>query len=91
VSAGARIMSKSQMKYANRAWRKATASWGMNKKNHRAFCRENAQITVQEYCGRGDDFQCQGDADYQVAEELTYWGNDARPNSTKRNQADYRA
>ncbi|AVJ17181.1 hypothetical protein CLM71_08570 [Serratia sp. MYb239] len=66
-------MSKTQMQFANRAWRKNTASWGMDKKRHRAFCRENAEITVHEYCGRGEDFQCQADADYQVAEELTYW------------------
>lgn len=71
----AKYKSKSQIKYANRAWRKATANWGMNKKNHRSFCRENAQITVQEYCGRGEDFQCQADADYQIAEELTNWGD----------------
>ncbi|QDI18312.1 hypothetical protein FBF86_10165 [Serratia marcescens] len=54
--------SKSQMKYANRAWRKATANWGMGKKTHRDFCRENAQVTVHEYCCRGGDFESQADA-----------------------------
>ncbi|MBH3138800.1 hypothetical protein I5M99_18515 [Serratia marcescens] len=68
-------MSKTQMQYANRAWRKATANWGMNKKVHRDFCRENAAVTVHERCGREEDFQNQADADYEVREELTYWGD----------------
>ncbi|QJU39637.1 hypothetical protein [Serratia marcescens] len=63
---------KSQMQYANRAWRKATANWGMDKKAHRDFCRENAQVTVHEYCSR----ESQADSDYQFAEELTCWEGD---------------
>ncbi|CAI1759128.1 Uncharacterised protein [Serratia marcescens] len=69
-------MSKTQMQYANRAWRKATANWGMNKKAHRDFCRENAAITVDVHTSEGFDlFLNQDDADYAVREELTYWGD----------------
>lgn len=67
-------MAKSEMKLANRAWRKATKNWGMNKKNHRHFCRENAYISVIEntpLC----PILTQDDADDMVADELTYWGD----------------
>jgi len=65
---------KSPTAFANRAWRKATKNWGMNKKTHRSFCRENAVISV-ENTGYPENFINQKDADYEVAEELTYWND----------------
>jgi len=69
-------MSKTQMQYANRAWRKATANWGMTRKAHRDFCRAQAAITVAvDIAEQLDMLHNQADADYAVREELTYWGD----------------
>ncbi|WP_447868005.1 hypothetical protein [Rahnella bonaserana] len=46
----------------------------MNKKTHRSFCRENALSSLE--CNANIEmFQNQADADYEVAEELTYWND----------------
>jgi hypothetical protein len=67
---------KTQMQFANRAWRKATSNWGMGKKAHRDFCRVQAVVTVSVNISNwGDSYQNQADADYAVREELTYWGD----------------
>lgn len=71
-------MAKTQMQYANRAWRKNTrslgwsAGWpgGNSKKQWKAFCRHYAKITVED---GGQVFDSQDAADEAVAEELTYW------------------
>ncbi|QHJ82080.1 MAG: hypothetical protein [Caudoviricetes sp.] len=65
---------KSPTAYANRAWRKATKNWGMSKKKHRSFCRENALNSI-ECTENVQFFENQKDADYEVAEELTYWND----------------
>ena len=74
-------MPKSQMRYACRAWRTETKSLGWDrgfpggKRAWKAFCRENAQITVQ--CQNMDypdePFSNQDEANEAVAEELTEW------------------
>lgn len=68
------------MQLANRAWRTETKSlgwhrgWKMGRKEWKAFCRENAAITVFERQRSGEpDFEDQADANWHVAEELTYW------------------
>lgn len=67
---------KTQMQLANRAWRKATANWGMCKRAHRDFCRVQAVVTVSVHLAEQFDmFQNQADADYAVREELSYWGD----------------
>lgn len=71
-------MAKTQMQYANRAWRKNTralgwsAGWpgGNSKKQWKAFCRENARVIVED---SGDVFNCQDEADDSVSTELSYW------------------
>ncbi|EPC3489399.1 hypothetical protein [Enterobacter hormaechei] len=73
-------MAKSQMKLANRAWRTETKAlgWheghGMNRKKWKAFCRDNAAITVeaQKYSDC-PIFGDQQEANEIVAEELTEW------------------
>ncbi len=65
---------KTPTAFANRAWRKATKNWGMNKKTHRSFCRENALSSLE--CNANIEmFQNQADADDEIAEELTYWND----------------
>ncbi len=66
---------KTQMQLANRAWRKATKHWRMSKKKHRAFCRENAAVTVEVNLNDGIIFENQRDADWHVEDELTCWGD----------------
>lgn len=67
---------KSQMQFANRAWRKETKSLGWQRgwkgglKSWRNFCRENAKVTVD--CAEAA-FTCQDDADESVSVELSYW------------------
>ncbi|HDT6528790.1 TPA: hypothetical protein QFT71_001797 [Raoultella ornithinolytica] len=72
-------MAKTQMQLANRAWRIETKSlgwhrgWKTDRKGWKAFCRENAAITVEEHLKTDPPFTDQNDANYHVAEELTYW------------------
>lgn len=67
------------MQLANRAWRTETRNLGWckafkTKREWKAFCRENAETTVYERKNSGEpDFTDQIDANYEVAEELTYW------------------
>lgn len=67
---------KTQMQFANRAWRKNTKSlewhrgWKGGLKSWRRFCRENAAVTVD--C-QEELFSCQEDADESVTIELSYW------------------
>ncbi|EBG0005974.1 hypothetical protein ORE12_003297 [Salmonella enterica subsp. enterica serovar Newport] len=76
-------MAKTQMQLANRAWRTETKalgwhqgqSWKGGRKAWKAFCRENAAITVEERLKTDPPFEDQADANYHVAEELTYWTN----------------
>lgn len=75
-------MAKSQMKLACRAWRKQTrelnwhTGWKGGKKAWKAFCRENADVTVSEM-SQGFDlpFENQAEADDRVWDELQSWGN----------------
>lgn len=67
---------KTQMQLANRAWRTETrtlgwnAGWKRGKKDWKDFCRENAEVMIEE----GDyHFNSQEDANDAVREELTYW------------------
>ena len=70
-------MAKTQMQYANRAWRKETKAlgwdrgWSGGTKEWKSFCRHYAKITVED---GGQVFDSQDAADEAVAEELTYWG-----------------
>lgn len=72
-------MPKTQMQLANRAWRTETKELGWDKsfptrKKWKAFCRENAAVTIHERQLSGEpDLEGQGDACWEVAEELTYW------------------
>lgn len=73
-------MPKSQMKLANRAWRTETQDlgwhrgWKRGRKEWKAFCRNNAAVIVEERQRSGEpDFEDQYDANWHVAEELTYW------------------
>lgn len=72
-------MAKTQMQLANRAWRTETKALGWdkefcNRKTWKAFCRCNAIITVYERKISGEPkFLDQHEANYHVAEELTYW------------------
>lgn len=74
-------MAKTQMQLANRAWRTETkavgwdkASWEGGRKGWKVFCRENAEITVEERKRSGEpDFEDQAEANWHVAEELTEW------------------
>lgn len=69
-------MAKSQMQYANRAWRTETKAlgwdtdWKRGKREWKEFCRHNSAITVAD---GGQTFDCQDAANEAVAEELTYW------------------
>ncbi|EBN3221345.1 hypothetical protein DP525_23675 [Salmonella enterica] len=45
------------------------------RKGWKAFCRENAAITVEEHLKTDPPFEDQADANWHVAEELTYWTN----------------
>ncbi|EIF7171074.1 hypothetical protein HZ500_000813 [Salmonella enterica] len=71
-------MAKTQMQLANRAWRTETKSlgwhhgWKTGRKGWKAFCRENAAITVEEHLKTDPPFTDQADANWHVAEELTY-------------------
>lgn len=66
---------KTQMQLANRAWRKATANWDMDKKAQREFCRVQATVLVDALISQQFEmFHTQADADYAVREEITYWG-----------------
>ncbi|EAA4085029.1 hypothetical protein DO628_24545 [Salmonella enterica subsp. salamae] len=75
-------MAKTQMQLANRAWRTETKalgwhqgqSWKGGRKAWKAFCHENATSTVYERKNSDEpDFVDQADANWHVAEELTYW------------------
>ncbi|AXD42543.1 hypothetical protein FPT84_09195 [Salmonella enterica] len=74
-------MAKTQMQLANRAWRTETKAlgwhhgWKTGRKGWKAFCRENAAITVEEHLKTDPPFTDQADANWHVAEELTYWTN----------------
>ncbi|GAA0511257.1 hypothetical protein GCM10009414_21150 [Tatumella terrea] len=70
---------KTQMQLANRAWRLKTKELGWNRgwkngrKGWKAFCRENAAVTVEEHLKTDPPFEDQEDAKWHVSEELTYW------------------
>lgn len=71
---------KSQMYLANKAWRIETKNlgwhrgWKHGRKQWKAFCRENAAITLESRQQSNEpDFEDLGDACWHVAEELTYW------------------
>lgn len=68
---------KTQMQLANRAWRIETRSlgwksgWKHGRKEWKAFCRENAEVTVKE---GGEHFHSQEEANQAVIDELSDWG-----------------
>ena len=67
-------MSKSAMKYMVRAWNKELKKpeWGMGNRKHRKDCaRDFAGASIET----DNDIKDQGEADYQLAEELTYWND----------------
>lgn len=68
------MATKTVMALANRAWRKATMNWGMDRKNHLDFCRKNAYVSVIEGTPLCPILN-QADADDMVADELEYWGD----------------
>ncbi|EGU6934969.1 hypothetical protein GJZ22_001251 [Salmonella enterica] len=67
-------MAKTQMQLANRAWRTETKSLGWHH-GWKTFCRKNAAITVEEHLKTAPPFEDQADANWHVAEELSYWTN----------------
>ncbi|WP_034951263.1 hypothetical protein [Erwinia oleae] len=72
-------MPKSQMRLANRAWRTNTRAlgwmrgWKGGKRAWKAFCRENAEVTVQAANDDMEPILSQEDADERVSVELSYW------------------
>lgn len=70
-----------QMQLANRAWRRETKrlgwdrGWKKGRKEWKSFCRYNAAVTVEERLKTDPPFEDQEDANWHVAEEISYWDN----------------
>lgn len=70
-------MAKTEMQRANRAWRKVTKSYGWDKgwkggkKEWKAFCRENAFVTVEN--ADPSELATAVDAEDSVMTEISYW------------------
>ncbi|MEH4985906.1 hypothetical protein PO461_00520 [Enterobacter asburiae] len=67
-------MAKSPMKYMVRSWNKELKKpeWGMGSRKHRKACaRDFAGASIESEPSIPD----QDEADYILAEELTYWND----------------
>ncbi|EKS6644617.1 hypothetical protein QCD58_003456 [Enterobacter hormaechei] len=67
-------MAKSSMKYMVRAWNKELKKpeWGLGARKHRKACaRDFAGASIESEPSIPD----QDEADYILAEELTYWND----------------